>query len=352
MSATLNESSTAEIVEQVQDQTIPEPSSNGKAHLELSPREVAIAEGRDPDEVPQEEAVETEPATEATPAEEVASTPAEPAKPWYADYDLQVARDYGLDDEDIKGLNSREEFGRVIKAVAKQRQARTETKPAESEAPAEEYVDQPVVNGKLNVEYWRKHKEDYEGAEAILAMAESQKAIEDKLSAKEKADQERWEAQQRAEAERVNQQEWSAFHSAASRHRPDFYGKVADDFGNPVQLSSEQNARRQQLYNEIYWQAQRIAYEQQAQGLRPSMPGWEHLIKQAEQRAFPAEMQRIEEEKRKVSAREQNKTIRPAAGSGATHARREVVKESDDVTAIANDPEVVAAYEKMTGTRR
>lgn len=341
MSEELDETTSAEVVEQVQEQPIPEPSNNGKAHLELNPRELAIAEDRDPDEVPAEPTAEA--TAEATPAEETAAAPVETLKTWYADYDRQVARDYGLDDDDLRGLSSREEFGRVLKALSKrQQQAPAETKAVETPVEAE-YVDEPTVGGKVNVEWFKKHEYDEGTIAAMQAQRDWQDRIEQDLSSRDQAEQRR----QQAEIERNNQRELNEFHRAIDTKLPEqLYGKTADQHGNPLDLTPAQSAAREKVFKKAFWLAQEIAHDQQAAGLPLAMPSWDHLVSQASQIAHPDELRKFDEEKRKAAAQEQSRTIRPAAGSGATHARRIPVTNSDDVSAIANDPEVVALFEK------
>ncbi len=355
MSKQLNDPSNA-------DETEPTDSST-----ELTEREIAIAEGRDPDAEPSLiEAEAAEEVVEDTPEQpegevaddNVSDPPADtPVGPWYSDTDREYASRHGISEWHLQQFGSREEFSRaaaLLEAAASARQADKKAAPGPLLEPAPEkepeYVDEPVVDGKVNVEWYRQH--DYD--EGTIKAMEAQRAWQDKLE-KQFAEQEtRAQQQQREAEEAAAQREINAFHEAADLARPDFYGKTTDEYGNYLPLTPEQNKRRETLFEEIYWLSQRIAHEQQRSTGKVAIPSWSALIKQAEVRAFGEELNRKTQEERLAAAKSQNRAIRPAAGSvGAGTARRaSTMPATESVADISQDPEVIEAWNRASKNNR
>lgn len=353
MSKQLNDPSNA-------DATLDPPSE--PSALELTPREIAIAEGRDPDEPEPveevaEEVVEDEPEQPAGEVadEHVADPPAEPTQ-WYGDSDRQFAEQYGISEWHLQQFGSREEFRKAAALLdaaesRRQSQAPAATKAPEPAAKAEpEYVDEPVVDGKVNVEWYRKH--DYD--EGTVKAMEAQRSWQDKLEAKFAEQETSAKQQQEAAEEAETNRQAMAFHEAADALRPDFYGKAFDEYGNVNKLTPTQYQRRQELHEEVYWLAQRMADKQQRAGLPVSIPSYPALIKQAEVRAFGDELNRQTKDQQVAAAKAQARTIRPAAGSvGAGTARRaSAPKTTESVEDISQDPEVIEAWNRASPQNR
>lgn len=342
MSATLSDSNP--------DASAPEQEAAPQSEsLELTPREIAIAEGNDPDEVgqPAETDATTETAVAETKPAEVAA--AQPPKPWFEDYDRTVASTFGLSDDDLKDFSSREEFGRVIKHLAKVRQSQPKAEPQKQEPAKTEAVvedaDQPEVNGKINPAYYEKRADEYDAD--TIRIIKQQRALQDKLEAIEQQGEQRSKQLEEQQAAAEYQRQMDAFHDACDAVDPELFGKSLDEFGNPVDLTDDAAANRKSALEEVYWLSQRIIAEQQAKGLPPAVPSFPQLLKQAIPRAFADQLAKREAEKKKQAAISQSREIRPAAGSnGAAAARRAPVTQSDDPDEIANDPEIVAFWNK------
>lgn len=340
----------------------PTPETPVANELELTPREIAIAEGRDPDEPAEvaetEVVVADEPEVEQPAGEvadsEVSDPPADtPAGPWYSNYDRQYAEHHGLSEWHLQQFESRDEFRKAAALLDATSSRRQEPKPEpvkpQAEAPAE-YVDKPIVDGKLNVEFYRKNGYDEPTIAALQYQQERLTSFEQRFADQEKKAAEQQQYAQQAEEER----QYAAFNQAADSIRPDFYGKSVDDYGNPVRLTPEQQQRRDTLLDEVYWLTQRIAYEQERKGMRVAIPSYNALIKQAEPRAFGEELKRLDSGKKASAAQAQARTIRPAAGSvGAGSARRApTTPASESVADIAHDPEVIEAWNRASPQNR
>lgn len=354
MSKQLNDPSNADAPET--------PGIEPTGEIQLTDREIAIAEGRDPDAPEEIESpvADVEDESFDQPADEVAeqvAPPAEPAAPWYSDSDRQYAEGHGLSEWHLQQFNSREDFRRaasLLDATAASRQSApakaAPEPPAAAEPVEEEYIDEPVVNGKINVEWYRRN--DYDDG-TVKAM-EAQRAWQDKIEASFAEQETRAQEQQRLAEEAESQRQINAFHEAADALRPDFYGRSIDDHGNVNRLTPEQEKRREVLFDEVYWLSQRIAYEQQRSTGRVAIPSWSTLIKQAEPRAFGEELNRKTREQQLADAKAQARTIRPAAGSvGAGTARRtSTTPKTENVAEIAQDPDVIEAWNRATTSSR
>jgi len=98
--------------------------------LELTEREVAIAQGRDPDEITTDETPEVETSVEDTVDEEVASEPSsEPAEETWINAEItELADSYGFTGEDMKLFESEAEFRRAGMLFDRQMLSKAEPK--------------------------------------------------------------------------------------------------------------------------------------------------------------------------------------------------------------------------------
>lgn len=334
------------------DETTPDetPAEGG---IQFTARELAIAEDRDPDAAEEAELAASQEDEQEQPAGEVADTqvsdpPADtPAAPWYSSRDVQYAEKHGLSEWHLDQFGSREEFGRaaaMLEAAASRRQPEPKPEPTPKAPEKEpEYVDAATVDGKVNVEWFKRH--DYD--EGTIAAMQAQRDWQDRIE-KQFADQESAAEQQRqAMLDAEEQRQLHAFHQAVDQARPDFYGVAYDEYGNINQLSEQQLQRRQELMEEVYWLSKRIEDKQLRSGMQVAIPSYQQLIKQAEVRAFGDELNRKTREQQLAAAKAQARTIRPAAGSvGAGTAKRNPSPPSDDPKSLAQDPDIIAAWAK------
>jgi uncharacterized cysteine cluster protein YcgN (CxxCxxCC family) len=228
----------------------------------------------------------------------------------------------------------------------------------QQQSPREEVAAEPAVideskidaatlpDGRINVSWYEKHEADDLQMGMVRALRQSQDEAKDREKQYiDLAEQHRVQQEAMRAAEETRQ--INAFHDAVDSHRAEFYGKSVDEHGNSIKLAPDHLQRRRELLAEIEWMGKRIAHEQMASGQQVALPGWNYLVKQAESRVFGEQIAKIAQDKQAADVRAQSRTIRPAAGSvGAGPARRTSAVQSNDPAQIANDPDVVAVYER------
>jgi hypothetical protein len=302
--------------------------------IELTEREILLAQGDDPDSglepVEKEDAQQVESEADAGPGE--ADPPAE-EKSWITDADREKAKAYGLSDEDLGLLETREEFGRFVKlsdAAASRKPDPTADDPADEDE--EEAGDKPLTkDGRINVQYYKDN--DYDDG-TVAAMEAMRKAQDDAAESKSYLSAIR-EQQEAAEyARHINE-----FHDAADELRPDHYGD-----SNAGKLSAEFAQRRTELYEATRQVAQFIAYQQQEQGKPISVPPLKELVKRAEALAFGGNLPKGQS-KPAATARTQGNRVRPV-GSSAGAVGKPQKAASGDPADIANDPDVIEAWNR------
>lgn len=320
------------------EETVGDPTK-----FELTETEIAILQGNDPenpvdepeDEI-EDEAVVDVLAEEDDPAEDEPEDDELPEH-WATSADRQLAEVYGLTDDDLLGVASREEFTRTIAMLAR----RAKTAPpaeesAEEETPEEEDASEPVDSkGRVNVAYYKAN--DYD--EGYVKAMESLRKSQDEQEASNSYLRQLQEQAEQAEQNRLI----NDFMDVADELRPEFYGKSLNDKGEPVKLSKEHAQRR----HELYQATQAVANYYTSKGQRP--PGLKELTRKAEIFAFGDQIKAMDSEKRTEAARRQSVRRRPVASSAGAKAARKQLPESDDPAAIASDPDVVAAWEKGQG---
>lgn len=304
--------------------------------VELTEREILIAQGEDPDDVriddaPQGEAEPDGPVEEQdAPSDPPGDDPPEP-QAWHSADDLALAKKYGLDETDLALFEDRKDFRRwALDRVGK---AEPQADSDDDEPAAETDDDQPVTkDGKVNVEYYKANDYDDATVAAMVALRKQQDDMERLLQSQQ---------QQYSQAEEA--QFAAAFHDAADSLGKDFYGDSTKG-----QLSPEAAQRREALYDAAEMRAQYIAQRQQREGKPISIPPLADLLKEAEAIAFPE--RKSAAKPNLAAARQQAARIRPAGGSpGASPGRKVTTPDSDDPEVIANDPELVAIWERSQG---
>jgi hypothetical protein len=324
----------------------PEPEQ--KSGFVLTERLKAVAQGLDPDNLPAAEEADEE-GDEPLAEVEAEVTPPEKPEPtsWIQDADRQRAQSYGLDPEDLDAYSTREDFGKALRAIDKAFSRREPSKPAPVEAEPEavesdEYVDEPVVNGKTNVEWYRRNNYD----DGSVQLAENQRRIEDAQEARDKEFTALQEQQRQAEV----QYRLAEFHRTVDAYSPHF-GKSVDESGQVVPLSDADAQRRWKLFDAAQLHLEHIHNAQQMAGLPVSSPPLSQLLKHAEQIAFPEEvLKRAKEEA--VAEREaelkkiakQSQRRRPVATTASVSAAHRGTPEADPYTteAIMRHPNVEA----------
>jgi len=334
----------------------------------LTPRMIAIAKGEDPDAITSEadDAPADEPEVDpADDAGEVAEQPAddtpEPTS-WVTEGDKQRARAYGLDPEDLAAYSSREEFGRITRAIDKAASRREPTAPKAVETPApkvDEVVDDTKprdANGKLNLAYYEKNFD-----EATVELVREQIAKDDLIAKQNQAIESfRQEQEEAAWIRHTNE-----FHRAAEEIRPEFFGRTTDKSGLPVDLSPAELDRRQKLWNAANIISDHMLREQERSGLQPSLPPWANILKQAEVLAFGEELAKFEQAAQKASKQAtrteqlqrvaaQSQRRRPVAQTAGTHAAYRGAPPSDphSTEAILQHPTMEAVLRRINDKSR
>lgn len=304
--------------------------------IELTEREILLAQGEDPDNRSVDAEIEGAPVTEDPPAEE--ETVEEQEVSWITDADRNRAKSYGLDPEDVDAYESREQFGKVLKALDKaaSRKAPSKTDPT-ADDPADDDDEDAVddskpltADGKINVAYYKANDYD-EGTIAAMEVARKQQDVVEKQQ--QYLDSLQTQNEQAEYARHLNE-----FMDAADALRPDFYG-----VSTKGTLSREYAQRRSDLYDATLLVAQHIAAQQERAGKPVTVPPVAELVKRAELLAFGDSLPKSQQTAEKAKA--QAAKIRPV-GNVAGARRTATRKSTDDPVEIANDPDVVAAWDR------
>lgn len=323
----------------------------------LTDRLRKVAMGENPDAEPEavEEVEDTE--LDATPEPETPEVQ-EPVS-WITASDRARAVSYGIDPEDLDAYENREQFGSVLRAIDKAFSRRDPAQPesanlhtAEPAKAEPEYVDQLYVDGKVNVEYLKKHKEDIEGSEFLIAQAEYTANLEAKLAEFDTKQAEREQAQQQEQLRHFE----AEFHRAVDAFRPEFFGKQTDQSGQLVNLKPEDADRRYKLLDACALWTNNLHTQQQRAGLQPSTPPLSEVLKHAEFLAFPEEA-RTREREAAVKEREaelkkiakQAQRVRPVATTSAVDTAHRGTPHEDpgSTEAIMRNPKVKALLDRL-----
>jgi hypothetical protein len=308
--------------------------------VELTEREILLAQGEDLDDPSVDAEIEGAPVSSDPPAEE--ETAEETAEDegeetsWITDADRNRAKSYGLDPEDLDAYETREQFGKVLKALDKAA-TRAPLKKADPTAddPDDDDGDDELADsskpltadGKVNVAYYEANDYD-EGTIAAMKVLRKQQDFSTEVE-----DQ----RQQESYARHINE-----FMDAADTLRPDYYGDSTKG-----KLSPQYAQRRSELYDATLLVAQYIAAQQEREGKAISVPPVAELVKRAELVAFGNSLPKGKPTA--AQARTQGNRVRPV-GNTAGARRSAARKSTDDPAEIANDPDVMAAFERMTSS--
>lgn len=324
-----------------------------KFAIEFSEREELLLQGIDPD-VGKVDAKEDEPDDEdlEDPADPPADPPANSGEEeeqddeeddvpqhWASQADRELAEAYGLTDADVDQMSSREEFVRLAAALARQNKTAKPAEKTEEETSQEVDDSEPLTaDGKVNVAYYKANDYDDGYVKAMEALRKQQDAADEDR----KYLQDMRAQQQQAEQARFMDE----FMDAADELNPEFYGKSLNDDGTPRRLSKEQAQRRQQLFQA----AEAVSSYQNAISASQGRPAprmvWKDLASMAHSLAHPEQAKAETSKQRTEAIKAQSQRRRPVASSAGATGARKSKSDSDDPAVIANDPEVVAAWER------
>lgn len=365
--------------------------------FELTQREIAIAQGDDPDDFgagvyddvepgtaeettetteetvdePEETAVEEsdaddsdQPGDEADPDsddDDGSDVDDEPAD-WVSDDLRELGASYGLTPEKMRSgfrdaghfLQQARDYDRG--QAEKRRQSAGRSSEVQSGAgksgtdtsaePADKTNEIP-----LDPEWYREQGYD----DATLALVARLKAQQDALDQINPFLQ---GMQQRQEQEFIQREE-QEYHDALDRMSADRYGRVKDESGNVVQLPEFSLENRRRVYQEAKQFEQAIIDRARAEGRAPQLPSKDVLLRRAELFLFGDQIEReltekvarekdAEQEQRLKDAAAQAKRRRPVAGTTKPKrkAKTEPLSEVDEIARIANSPELVKFWKE------
>lgn len=325
--------------------------------MELTDREIAIAEGRNPDEA---EATTASPSAdgeklgeESPSVEETTDETPEVKEPTWTESDKRLAQHYGVSDEQLANFDSSKSFLAAIDLLEARPKSETSEGDAGSpnEKPSDAGEDKGVASSptvtKTDVDEVRKIFEakndadeflyDEDTRKTMIDNAERSRANEDLL---EKVLEQVGQPQQPqfSDAERAEMENnRTTFHDALDKV-PGLYGQSVKD-GKPVELA----ARHIQYREEIAEHVQMLHEGAVSKGKEP--PALKTLIKQAVRAIHGDKL--AEAAKRSQNLETQSKSRR-RPGTKVAPSRKESSAEDDsqyDPSNIANDPELVDYFE-------
>lgn len=318
--------------------------------LELTEREIAIAQGLDPDAVEDSDGEVTEdvtpdPAPQARQDAETGGDKEVATGAWIDDDARELAKSYGLSDDELSAFASPEEFERAAALIDKKfadAAKQSDESPAGAKADSEKPAAKPAFE-KIDPQAYI----DAGYGEEEVKLAKMLRATQDKLEQIETERTGERQAAQEAQQQHIYHANLSAFHDLMDQES-DLFGKSVDENGDPVKLGDEEVARREKVWNasvQIVMGAAKLAEQR---GQQPEAITWPVLVKRAKALALGDELQSRERDRISNRVRTQASRRRPAPGGlkAAKAAKHSGGEQADDMDAIANDPRVVSVWNK------
>jgi hypothetical protein len=306
--------------------------------IELTDREVAIAEGRNPDEA---EATE-EP--EETPDEEVVAEEPEVEEPEFSESDIRLASMYGLSNDDVGKFDSPKSLHAALDLL----EARKESSGADADGSVDSTSDADEDGGAISdilgfkktdpdavAKIFSEKDEDGEPlydegttkfvTEQAKQLRQTQDLLEKVLSGQADSAQE-------AEAEKNRK----TFHNALDK-MPEVYGASVKD-GKPVELNAQRVALRQEVADHV----QTVYAGLVARG--SEIPPLEKMI---EQSIKAVHADKVAEAKSRAKSLTKQSKSRRSPGTKVKPAKKVPADGMDqfDAAVVANDPELVEFFD-------
>lgn len=339
--------------------------------IELTEREIAIIEGRDPDvvEAGAKEAVKDDKSAElAADSSEGGSVAGKDAGPdtnggkdaaspsWFSEDDKSLGESYGLTEDDLRGFASRDEFRKAARLLDKQF-AKAAKQPPEAaaeksaEKPGEKAGEKPAdtkakpTEGKTADEELNLDPEEYEKAgydnetvklvKARKADFERIKALEARLARQEQIFQEQEAARSMAH-----------FHQMVDGLDADRYGRAVDEQGRFSKLEQAHDENRRKLFEASDTIIAGIVARARERGEEPVFPTHKALLQRAELLAFGDDIRQQERAKQQKEIAEQSKRRRPAGTVRAIKAAEEFRGSPLDAEVARISSKVKAEWER------
>lgn len=339
----------------------------------MTERELALINGKDPDEVaaPEVEAtpeVETpsleapeqdaqaeeitteqeaevvEPVAEEQEAEVDTEVPAD----WFSDEDKEYAQSYGISEEDLRAFPNRGAFRQAASVIDKQT--------VQLGRPAEEAKGEPEAKKEdlIPIDPDALAAEGYD--EKVVGLAKAMKAErEARLAERESSKKELEEIKayhahiQQQELQQAHVRKVHEFHDALDSQEESLFGRSVDASGKPKPLTTLEDANRRAVYEAAEELREGIIARAQKLGKQPEVPSTKVLVQRAAQMVLGQDLLKIEREKHTKQLAAQAAKRRPVGAtkptaSAAAH-KSEPLTLEEQVKAIANSPAVVKAWE-------
>ena len=310
--------------------------------LELTPRQLALARGEDPNETSEtEENAGTEEVAgglEPQPAD--GGKEAAPQSAWIDSEVKSFAGTYGLTDEELAEFDSRADFDRFTRMFDKKVSRSAETPVTtdtmvESKAEAKTEAKSKV---SLDVEEYRKNGYDDE----TIKLVEHSKMLEDEVAAM-RAQQEQLLQQHYA---REQMQTAQQFHELADKLDPKRFGKIES-----TNFSKQNDEARRKLWEEADTIVHGIRERARVMGVEPVIPPLQDIIKRAYRMGFAEDVEKEATKTAKEQLLKQSKTRRPVQSQANNAPRQTSIRpdasQLEQAKHIASNPKIAAMYDKM-----
>jgi hypothetical protein len=348
------------VVEETTEQQVEAPDMGGEPLEPLTEREIAVAQGKDPDDVAV--VVETESAkdgevgvddgdgTEAAPDPDSTDEPVvdEPAaetttEDTWVDGVRDLASSYNITDDELQSFGSAEEFARATRLLDQNLISSADTGVATAIAP-QPPAGQPLAQ---DAEDTPSHTLDpqkyidanYDEETVAIVRAHNSLAEENRKLQQFAANM---QAQQQDAADQRRVEEFDMVVDTMTEGR---YGRRHNDAGQSVELKDVTFTAREKLYNTANLLLDGIYAQADRAGKQAEVPALPVLLKRAEQVAFSDEIRQDEQRAFQDKVAAQSKRRR----SAGTVARKQapIVDPDDPVAMVSEDPRVVKAWKQM-----
>lgn len=362
--------------------------------VELTARELALANGDNPDDAASPEPVVSTSAapaaeTQAAAAAETGENPsadsgsgggtdaAASSASWLKDQHRELGKSYGFSDDELGEFQSEAEFNRATRAIDKQlatfgqaarqqnadpaataAQQTQRTAPATQiqdatapPAPAQSAATQAAINKLSRVDVEKLKANGYDDdAIAELSKLNSVAEVVERIEGRFQQIEQQFNGWQQYQMQAAQRQQLYDFHAAIDALNDDRFGKAFDSEGREMQLTNEQIALRDRVGHAAY----DIASGHASRGA--PVPPMNILAQRARNYAFAEEIRAEERKKVQADISDQSKKRRPVAqqarnplGRHLPPARNETVPRSinEEAREFFKSPDIQAAYNRL-----
>lgn len=311
--------------------------------IKLTEREVAIAQGLDPD------TVETSTESVETPGDGDASSDVSPEAPdepagtdWVDDDAKDLAASYGLSDDDLKAFSSVDDLRKHTFLIDKQiyDEASAAKKDSETEVKEEKQAkDESAAAADDDLIDPKKYADegyDEETVKLATALRRQQEKNQEAMKLLEELNG--W---RKGFEEDLAQQEMiqvtNEFHRALDSMGDDRFGRAYDDSGRVTDLNKDAHSHREKVWEAMKVLENGIYARAKEKGVAPSIPPRDVLVRRAYQLAFPEAVQAAKRQQTIDTAKAQSAKRRPVGNQGGTRTRP---VDATDVNSLAKHPDI------------